>query len=109
MSLNSEKDLVALAQVGHVKSITPVFLHARPAPLNLHIPNGKNDPKLPPDTFSTHVMTGVDKLHAEGILGKGIKVAVLDTGIDYLHPSLGGGYGAGFKVSHGYDFVGDVS
>jgi len=52
-------------------------------------------------------MTGVDKLHAQGFTGKGIKIAVLDTGIDYTHPTLGGGFGAGFKVYAGHDFVGD--
>ncbi|KAG8901449.1 hypothetical protein FRC01_009845, partial [Tulasnella sp. 417] len=107
LEVKSDEDLVALAQVPHVKSIKPVFIHPRPKPVTFYRPTGKNDPKLPPDTFSTHVMTGVDKLHAEGYTGKGIKVAVIDTGIDYLHPTLGGGYGAGFKVSHGYDFVGD--
>ncbi|KIO19556.1 hypothetical protein M407DRAFT_16103 [Tulasnella calospora MUT 4182] len=107
LKVKSDKDLMALAQVPHVKSIKPVFLHPRPEPVTFYQPTGKNDPKLPPDTFSTHVMTGVDKLHAEGYTGKGIKVAVIDTGIDYLHPALGGGYGGGFKVSHGYDFVGD--
>ncbi|KAG5958397.1 hypothetical protein E4U56_005622 [Claviceps arundinis] len=30
-----------------------------------------------PDTYSTHVMTQVDKLRAKGITGKGIKVAVI--------------------------------
>lgn len=28
-------------------------------------------------------------------------------GIDYYHPALGGGFGPGFKVVAGYDFVGD--
>lgn len=28
-------------------------------------------------------------------------------GIDYLHPAFGGGFGKGFKVSNGYDLVGD--
>lgn len=32
----------------------------------------------------------------------------IDTGIDYKHPSLGGGFGQGFLVSGGYDFVGDA-
>ena len=33
--------------------------------------------------FSSHVMTQVDRLHAEGVTGKGIKIGVIDTGIDY--------------------------
>lgn len=42
---------------------------------------------------------GVDKLHAENITGKGIKVGVLDTGVDYNHPDLKDAY------KGGYDFV----
>ncbi|KZM24061.1 uncharacterized protein EKO05_0004598 [Ascochyta rabiei] len=59
------------------------------------------------DTFSPHVMTQVDKLHAEGITGKGYRVAVVDSGIDYTHPALGGCFGPGCLVEIGYDFVGD--
>lgn len=44
---------------------------------------------------------GIDKLHKEGFTGKGIKVGVLDTGIDYNHPDLDGVY------KGGYDFVDD--
>jgi hypothetical protein len=40
--------------------------------------------------------------------GKGIKVGVIDSGIDYLHPALGGCFGAGCKVAYGWDFVGDA-
>ena len=42
---------------------------------------------------------GVDTLHDEGITGEGIKVGVLDTGIDYHHPDLKDVY------KGGYDFV----
>ncbi|PEL08384.1 S8 family serine peptidase [Bacillus sp. AFS017336] len=42
---------------------------------------------------------GVDKLHEEGFTGKGVKVGVIDTGIDYNHPDLKGAY------KGGYDFV----
>ena len=52
-------------------------------------------------------MAGVDKLHEEGYSGKGIKVAIIDSGIDYNHPDLGGCFGKGCKVSFGYDLVGD--
>ncbi|KAF1948991.1 subtilisin-like protein [Byssothecium circinans] len=59
------------------------------------------------DTFSTHVMTQVDQLRAEGVTGKGIKIGVIDTGIDYTHPALGGAFGPGNLVSYGTDLVGD--
>ncbi|KAH8892987.1 putative minor extracellular protease vpr [Thozetella sp. PMI_491] len=59
--------------------------------------------------YSIHSMTGVDKLHDAGITGKGVKVAIVDTGVDYNHPALGGGFGPGFKVAGGYDLVGDGS
>lgn len=41
--------------------------------------------------------------------GKGIKIGIIDTGIDYMHEALGGGFGAGFKVAGGYDFVNNDS
>lgn len=55
-------------------------------------------------------LIGADKVHNElGIKGKGIKVAVVDTGVDYTHPYLGGGFGPGFKVIGGYDFINNDS
>lgn len=43
----------------------------------------------------------------EGADGTGITVAVIDTGIDYTHPDLGGCLGNGCRVIGGYDFVGE--
>ncbi|KJZ73688.1 hypothetical protein HIM_06806 [Hirsutella minnesotensis 3608] len=63
-----------------------------------------NQTNLP---VSSHVMTQVDKLHAKGFTGKGIKVAVIDSGIDYKHPALGGCFGPGCLVSFGADLTGD--
>ncbi|WP_407836612.1 S8 family serine peptidase [Streptomyces sp. DSM 116496] len=39
------------------------------------------------------------------VTGKGVTVAVIDTGVDYGHPDLGGGFGEGHKVVGGWDFV----
>lgn len=44
---------------------------------------------------------------ATNATGAGIRVAVIDSGIDYRHPALGGGIGPGRKVVGGWDFVND--
>lgn len=59
------------------------------------------------DSFNTHVMTQVDKLRAAGFTGKGIRIGVVDTGVDYRHPALGGCFGKGCPVEYGYDLTGD--
>jgi subtilisin family serine protease len=38
------------------------------------------------------------------VTGQGVVVAIIDTGVDYTHPDLGGGIGPGYKVIGGYDF-----
>ncbi|CCE32600.1 probable subtilisin-like serine protease [Claviceps purpurea 20.1] len=66
-------------------------------------PNGEvfmRDGTLPKDTFALHLMTQVDRLRAKGITGKGVKIAVIDSGIDFTHPALGNGcFGKGCLVS----------
>lgn len=48
----------------------------------------------------------VDSLWEQyGLKGDSIIVGILDTGIDYLHPALGGGIGEGYKVIGGYDVI----
>ncbi|UNI22558.1 hypothetical protein JDV02_008437 [Purpureocillium takamizusanense] len=59
------------------------------------------------DAYAPHIMAQVDQLHAEGINGTGIKVAILDSGIDYNHSDLGGCFGPGCLVSFGADLSGD--
>jgi minor extracellular serine protease Vpr len=61
-----------------------------------------------PDLLTALGMTGADvaqnTLH---LTGAGVKVAIMDTGIDYLHPDLGGCFGRGCRVAVGTDLVGD--
>lgn len=57
--------------------------------------------------WSTHKDTGVEKMQQQGHKGKGVVIAFVDSGIDYTHPALGGGFGPGFKVEGGWDLVGD--
>ncbi|KAI9308688.1 peptidase S8/S53 domain-containing protein [Cunninghamella echinulata] len=58
--------------------------------------------------FGLYDQTGVTRIRKElNLTGKGIKVGVIDTGVDYKHPALGGCFGTGCRVAYGYDFVGD--
>ena len=41
------------------------------------------------------------------LTGKDQTICVIDTGVDYNHPSLGGCFGDGCKVVGGWDFVND--
>jgi minor extracellular serine protease Vpr len=72
----------------------------------LVVPRPETQPSAP-ELATALAMTGADVAQTAGWTGTGIKVAVMDTGIDYHHPDLGGGFGAGRRVTTGYDFVGD--
>jgi len=70
-----------------------------------------------PQMLSALEMTGADYVqHTLGIRGEGIRVGVIDTGVDYDHPDLGGDGIArsgstafpNRKVVAGWDFVGDA-
>jgi subtilisin family serine protease len=113
------KDLPEVKNVwvnGYYERPTPFEIQAIPEAFSV---NGTAQLRRRDDTVPvTHVtgsssvnsgleMTGVDRLHALGIKGKGIKIGIIDSGIDYRHPALGGGIGEGFKVLGGYAFVDD--
>ncbi|WP_223820952.1 S8 family serine peptidase [Bacillus sp. S3] len=65
------------------------------------IPLGDKNGGTPGTSVESLSYLKVDKLHQEGLTGKGIKVGVIDTGIDYNHPDLKPVY------KGGYDFVDD--
>lgn len=51
-----------------------------------------------------HRITGVDVAHTAGLDGAGQTVVVIDSGVAYDHPALGGGFGTSYRVVGGWDF-----
>ncbi|OIW32859.1 subtilisin-like protein [Coniochaeta ligniaria NRRL 30616] len=107
----AEDKAAKIADMPAVKNIWPVKLFSVPQ----HTVHSVGDAaggglsrREEADTFTPHVMTQVNQLRDKGITGKGIKIAVIDTGTDYLHPALGGCFGPGCLVSFGADLVGDA-
>jgi minor extracellular serine protease Vpr len=53
-------------------------------------------------------LTGADIAHNElGLTGAGVTIAIMDSGVDYTLPELGGCFGPSCKVRGGLDLVGD--
>jgi subtilisin family serine protease/subtilisin-like proprotein convertase family protein len=48
-------------------------------------------------------LIGADSLHQLGVDGEGTAVAIIDSGVDYLHPTLGGGQIPNAKIVFGLD------
>ncbi|TDZ32325.1 Minor extracellular protease vpr [Colletotrichum spinosum] len=129
LSINAKNDtdLTSLLALPQVKQVWPNRYYDRPVPIvsgrhrktsNATVPVGVQPVHLrdvaqvaningTSDVLSSLKMTGADKVHAEGFTGKGVKIGFLDTRVDWRHPSLGAGFGPGFKVAGGYDLVGD--
>ena len=60
-----------------------------------------------PNGYGFLPISGVDRVHAEGNTGQGVKIAVIDSGVFYNNPALGGCFGPGCLIAGGRDYVGD--
>ncbi|KAJ3411267.1 hypothetical protein HDV05_002451 [Chytridiales sp. JEL 0842] len=105
ISFETDADKNALALVADLKGTTTNVIHSRAAPK----PLARAEAAQRGSGELFHSLTGVNEAREKlGLTGKGIRVAVIDTGVYYLHPALGSGFGKGFKVGYGYDLVGDA-
>ncbi|KAF9434007.1 hypothetical protein BGZ76_008685 [Entomortierella beljakovae] len=97
-----------LKEIPGIKLVEPVVIHDRPeyfheSPLlNLGVKDSRTQ------EYNIHDYTGVKEVHESiKLFGNGIKIGIIDSGVDYMHPALGGCFGPGCKVAYGVDFVGD--
>jgi len=79
---------------------TPVVCPA--GPLNV-APSGV-PPANPTTGFSPNPQIGAAKSQVK-VTGKGVKVGIIDSGIDYTRTPLGGCLGSGCKVAGGFNFT----
>jgi len=77
ITLKNVDDIDALNVMEVVKAIHPVSTYRRPRTFGKRVITERDGPKFAQDPKdSTHIMTGVDKLHAQGFKSKGIKIGV---------------------------------
>lgn len=86
-------ELAKLSRLGSVKAIYPVE--------SIKIP--ETEQVAEPEMTTALAMTGANVAQNElKLSGKGVKVAVMDTGVDPKHPAFAG------RIAESYDFVGDA-
>ena len=99
VKVDDPSQVAKLGRLSNVNNLYPVATISLP----------KTETVSDPDLATAPAMTGADAAQSElGYTGKGVKVAVMDSGIDYDHPDLGGCFGTGCRVTVGHDFVGDA-
>lgn len=61
------------------------------------------------DQINAKTVWNLDDSNGNPLTGVGMRIAVIDTGVDYLLPDLGGCFGPGCKVMDGWNFISNNS
>ncbi|KAI8870928.1 subtilisin-like protein [Ramicandelaber brevisporus] len=122
VQLSNDSDIDRLRNAAGVKRVTPVYRHhiqmsSSKRSLSTAFaadgsasssPSGPTPPgpEVAEPLRQVHNLTDLLAARSKyNLTGKGIKVGIVDSGIDYTHPDLGGCFGPGCRVAYGYDFV----
>lgn len=96
----SDAEISRLSRLPGVKAVYPVETLTMPEPNSSLLNNSEETP----ETFTSKEVIGVNVLRKDlGLTGKNVKVAVIDSGLDFNHPAFKNGERIIAKV----DFVGD--
>ncbi|RKP13553.1 hypothetical protein BJ684DRAFT_19970 [Piptocephalis cylindrospora] len=101
VTVNNPTDLIV------IRSAPGVVYVWEPFPVSEIVPASV---QVKPDSSISSIMvdgiTGVKyDIGNQSFTGKGVKIGIIDSGIDYTHPAFGGKMGAGMRVTHGYNFL----
>ncbi|GBB98075.1 hypothetical protein RclHR1_03130016 [Rhizophagus clarus] len=90
LKLNENDDVIRCSKISGIEHIWPVR-------------------KFKPRLFTAHKISGVDVFRQRtGFDGTGIKVGIIDNGLDYTHPAFGNCFKTpGCKTQFGFDLVGN--
>jgi subtilisin family serine protease len=95
-----DKMLHSIFDHANVVSVYPSTRMNAPTLASMETPTESSISKAISDVMSPHQLTQVNRVHQElKHTGKGILIGIIDSGVDYYHPALGGGFGKGFKVT----------
>ncbi len=111
-----EADITQLGKIKHHYNIIPAIAMKIPSNKLFSLAEKEYviriEPSVKVKTFlqeSTQIINATSLWNVQiggiNITGENVTVCILDTGVNYSHPDLGGCFGNGCKVVGGYDFV----
>jgi subtilisin family serine protease len=110
-ALHARTSLKTHAQIRNLAQSTPTTVKTVPqttAVAPVERPAGTTVVTGTPTPFDPIIGAAATR-SAYGVTGTGMTVAVIDTGVDYNNPALGGSFGPGAKVIAGYNFASNTA